>query len=165
MLLEKAWPINFLEKFNKKCGASCASFAVQVWEDKMKQKKAKLYLKSSVINMYFQDDAPYLRDLTRQFWRDVLPHFDIYISGAEFMKSVGKSDKRLWGSGNKVKCQEEKLQRRKKKKYEREYSRSFPDVKLCKTFTTLLSLREGNRMANNVSWRDCRGYKEWRRRD
>jgi len=45
--------------------------------------------------MYFQDDAPYLRDLTRQFWRDVLPHFDIYISGAEFMKSVEKSDKRL----------------------------------------------------------------------
>ncbi len=48
----------------------------------MKQKKAKLYLESSVINMYFQDDAPYLRDLTRQFWRDVLPHFDIYISEA-----------------------------------------------------------------------------------
>jgi len=48
----------------------------------MKQKKAKLYLESSVINMYFQDDAPYLRDLTRQFWRDILPHFDIYISEA-----------------------------------------------------------------------------------
>ena len=48
----------------------------------MKPKKPKLYLESSVINMYFQDDAPYLRDLTRQFWRDVLPHFDIYISEA-----------------------------------------------------------------------------------
>ena len=48
----------------------------------MRQKKPKLYLESSVINMYFQDDAPYLRDLTRQFWRDVLPHFDIYISEA-----------------------------------------------------------------------------------
>lgn len=32
--------------------------------------------------MYFQDDAPYLRDLTRQFWKDVLPHFDAYISEA-----------------------------------------------------------------------------------
>ncbi len=48
----------------------------------MKPEKPKLYLESSVINMYFQDDAPYLRDLTRQFWRDVLPHFDIYISEA-----------------------------------------------------------------------------------
>ena len=48
----------------------------------MKPKKPKLYLESSVINMYFQDDAPYLRDLTRQFWRDVLPHFDVYISEA-----------------------------------------------------------------------------------
>jgi predicted nucleic acid-binding protein len=30
--------------------------------------------------MYFQNDAPYLRDLTRQFWRDILPYFDVYIS-------------------------------------------------------------------------------------
>lgn len=44
--------------------------------------KPKLYLESSAINMYFQDDAPYLRDLTRQFWRDVLPHFDVYVSEA-----------------------------------------------------------------------------------
>ena len=44
------------------------------------QKKPKLYLESSVINMYFQEEAPYLRDLTRQFWRDVLPHFDVYVS-------------------------------------------------------------------------------------
>ncbi len=32
--------------------------------------------------MYFQDDAPYLRDITREFWRDILPHFDSYISEA-----------------------------------------------------------------------------------
>ena len=44
------------------------------------QKKPKIYLESSVINMYFQEEAPYLRDLTRQFWRDVLPHFDVYVS-------------------------------------------------------------------------------------
>ncbi len=44
------------------------------------QKKPKLYLESSVINMYFQEEAPYLRDLTQQFWRDVLPHFDVYVS-------------------------------------------------------------------------------------
>jgi hypothetical protein len=48
----------------------------------MMRRKPKLYLGSSVINIYFQDDAPYLRDLTRQFWRDVLPYFDIYISEA-----------------------------------------------------------------------------------
>ena len=41
----------------------------------MMQKK-----ESSVINMYFQEEAPYLRDLTQQFWRDVLPHFDVYVS-------------------------------------------------------------------------------------
>ena len=46
----------------------------------MMQKKPKLYLESSVINMYFQEEAPYLRDLTQQFWRDVLPHFDVYVS-------------------------------------------------------------------------------------
>ncbi|MBE0478014.1 PIN domain-containing protein [Candidatus Aerophobetes bacterium] len=46
----------------------------------MMQKKPKLYLECSVINMYFQKEAPYLRDLTRQFWRDILPHFDVYVS-------------------------------------------------------------------------------------
>jgi predicted nucleic acid-binding protein len=30
--------------------------------------------------MYFQDDAPYLRELTQQFWEEVLPHFNAYIS-------------------------------------------------------------------------------------
>jgi len=30
--------------------------------------------------MYFQNDTPYLRDLTRQFWEEVLPHFDAHIS-------------------------------------------------------------------------------------
>jgi predicted nucleic acid-binding protein len=48
----------------------------------MIQRKLKLYLENSVISMYFQDDAPYLRDLTREFWRDALPHFDVYISEA-----------------------------------------------------------------------------------
>ena len=37
-------------------------------------------MESSVINIYFQEEAPYLRDLTRQFWRDILPHFDVYVS-------------------------------------------------------------------------------------
>lgn len=44
------------------------------------QKKPKLYLESSVANMYSQEETPYLRDLTRQFWKEVLPHFDVYIS-------------------------------------------------------------------------------------
>ncbi|MBM3236879.1 type II toxin-antitoxin system VapC family toxin [Candidatus Poribacteria bacterium] len=48
----------------------------------MMQRKLKLYLENSVISMYFQNDAPYLRDLTRQFWSDILPHFDAYISEA-----------------------------------------------------------------------------------
>lgn len=45
-------------------------------------RKPRLYLENSAICMYFQDDAPYLRDLTRQFWREILPNFDIYISEA-----------------------------------------------------------------------------------
>ena len=44
------------------------------------QKKPKLYLENSVISMYLQDDAPYLRDITRRFWKDVLPDFDVHIS-------------------------------------------------------------------------------------
>lgn len=37
-------------------------------------------MENSVIGMYFEDDAPYSRDLTRQFWSEILPHFDSYIS-------------------------------------------------------------------------------------
>jgi len=48
----------------------------------MKQRKLKLYLENSAISMYFQDDAPYLQNLTRQFWRDILPRFEAYISEA-----------------------------------------------------------------------------------
>ena len=46
----------------------------------MPGKKLKLYVENSVISMYYQDDAPYLRDLTRQFWKESLPDFDVYIS-------------------------------------------------------------------------------------
>lgn len=46
----------------------------------MRKRTPKLYLESSVINMYFQDDAPYLRDLTRQFWKEALPNYEVYIS-------------------------------------------------------------------------------------
>jgi predicted nucleic acid-binding protein len=44
------------------------------------QEKTKLYLESSTISMYYQDSAPYLRDLTRQFWESKLPHFSVFIS-------------------------------------------------------------------------------------
>ncbi|KYK33509.1 MAG: hypothetical protein AYK19_13555 [Theionarchaea archaeon DG-70-1] len=46
----------------------------------MIQRKLNLYLESSVISMYFQDNVPYLRDLTQQFWKDILPHFGVSIS-------------------------------------------------------------------------------------
>ncbi|MBU7012091.1 MAG: PIN domain-containing protein [Theionarchaea archaeon] len=42
--------------------------------------KLNLYLESSVISMYFQDNVPHLRDLTRQFWEEILPYFDGYVS-------------------------------------------------------------------------------------
>lgn len=44
----------------------------------------KIYLETSVISMYFQDDAPYLRDLTRLFWDEILPDFEVYISEITF---------------------------------------------------------------------------------
>ena len=44
------------------------------------QRRLKIYLENSLISMYFQDDAPYLRDLTRQFWEETLPHFEAYVS-------------------------------------------------------------------------------------
>ena len=45
-------------------------------------RKLRVYLENSLISMYFQDDAPYLRDRTRRFWRDVLPACDIFVSEA-----------------------------------------------------------------------------------
>ena len=42
--------------------------------------KLNLYLESSVISMYFQDNVLHLRDLTRQFWEEILPYFDGYVS-------------------------------------------------------------------------------------
>ncbi len=45
-------------------------------------KKPRLYLEISVINMYFKEDASYLRNLTQQFWSGILPSFDVYISEA-----------------------------------------------------------------------------------
>lgn len=44
------------------------------------KKKPKLYLETSVISMYFDDKAPYLRDITRQFWKESLSFFEVYIS-------------------------------------------------------------------------------------
>jgi len=34
--------------------------------------------------MYFQEDVPYLRDLTKMFWREILPDYDVYISEITF---------------------------------------------------------------------------------
>ena len=50
----------------------------------MMQEKSKLYLENSVISMYFQDDVPYLRDLTHQFWENKLTHFNVFISDVVF---------------------------------------------------------------------------------
>ena len=44
--------------------------------------KLKIYIENSVICMYYQDEAPYLRDLTRKFWKEILPYYDAYISEA-----------------------------------------------------------------------------------
>jgi len=47
-------------------------------------RKLRLYLETSVISMYFQKDAPYLRDLTRIFWKEILPDYENYISEITF---------------------------------------------------------------------------------
>jgi predicted nucleic acid-binding protein len=46
--------------------------------------KLKLYLETSLISMYFQNDAPYFRDLTKLFWKNILPDFEVYISEITF---------------------------------------------------------------------------------
>ena len=61
----------------------------------MMQRKLKLYIENSVISMYFQEDDPYKRDLTRQFWRDVLPNFDVYISEMVIREMEGIEDYNL----------------------------------------------------------------------
>jgi len=58
-------------------------------------KKLKLYLENSVISMYFQDDDPYKRDLTRQFWSEVLPDFDVHISDMVIREMEGIEDYNL----------------------------------------------------------------------
>jgi len=50
----------------------------------MMSTKPKIYLETSLISMYFQDDAPYLRDLTRLFWNEILPDFEAYVSEITF---------------------------------------------------------------------------------
>lgn len=61
----------------------------------MTQRKLKLYLENSVISMYFQDDDPYKRNLTRQFWREVLPDFDVYVSDMVIREIEGIEDYNL----------------------------------------------------------------------
>lgn len=65
--------------------------------DRMAPRKLKLYLENSVISMYLQDDAPYLRDITRKFWAEVLPYFDIYISEPvlDEIKAIKKANFRI----------------------------------------------------------------------
>jgi predicted nucleic acid-binding protein len=43
-------------------------------------KKPRLYLENSVISMYFQDNAIYLKELTRQFWENKLSYFNVFVS-------------------------------------------------------------------------------------
>jgi len=45
----------------------------------MKKRKLRLYLDNSVISMYYSD-IPYLKKITRAFWRDIIPDCDIFIS-------------------------------------------------------------------------------------
>ncbi len=43
-------------------------------------RKLRVYLENSLIGMYFQDEVPHLKEMTREFWRDVLPAFDAFVS-------------------------------------------------------------------------------------
>ena len=45
-------------------------------------RKLRVYLENSLISMYYQDAVPHLREITRRFWRDVLPVFDPFVSQA-----------------------------------------------------------------------------------
>ncbi len=45
-------------------------------------RKLRVYLENSLISMYHQDDNPYLRDVTRRFWTELLPDFAPFVSQA-----------------------------------------------------------------------------------
>jgi predicted nucleic acid-binding protein len=45
--------------------------------------------------MYFQDDVPHWRDLTRQFWVEIIPHFDVYISETGLAEIRATKDAKL----------------------------------------------------------------------
>lgn len=51
-----------------------------VKEQKRMKEKATCYLENSVISMYFDETALYLRDMTRLFWQEVLPDLEVFIS-------------------------------------------------------------------------------------
>lgn len=61
------------------------------------QRRLKIYLENSLISMYFLDDAPYLRDLTRQFWKETLPHFEAYVSDIVLAEIRAIEDNNLSG--------------------------------------------------------------------
>lgn len=58
-------------------------------------KKSKLYLETSVISMYFQDSVPYLMNITRQFWEDKLPNFNVFVSEIVLDEIRATEDTRL----------------------------------------------------------------------
>ena len=55
-------------------------------------RKLRVYLENSLISMYYQDGVPYLRDITRRFWREALPGFDVYVSDAVLDEIRATSD-------------------------------------------------------------------------
>lgn len=56
------------------------------------RKKAKVYLETSVISMYYEEDAPLLREITREFWNVTLPKVNAYISDMTFIEIRATKD-------------------------------------------------------------------------
>ena len=59
-------------------------------------RRLRVYLENSLISMYYQDAAPFLRDITRRFWQEVLPAFDVYVSDVvlEEISAISEADLR-----------------------------------------------------------------------
>ena len=56
------------------------------------RRKARLYLETSVVSRYWQEDAPPLLGATREFWRQVLPRMKVYVSDMVILEVRASSD-------------------------------------------------------------------------
>jgi predicted nucleic acid-binding protein len=59
------------------------------------KRKANVYLESSVVSMYYQEDVPPLMEVTREFWHTVLPKVNPFVSDLTIIEISATKDPEL----------------------------------------------------------------------